>query len=80
MPKQLTIRNVPDEIGRRLKALARERDQSMNSTVLDILRSALDVDERRRRLDRYVTWSEEQRKELERAVVAQRTIDRDDWT
>ena len=78
MAKQLTIRNVPDEVGRRLKALAREKDQSMNSTVLDILRSALDVDERRRRLERYVTWSEEEREELEGAVAAQRTIDRDD--
>jgi plasmid stability protein len=76
MARQLTIRNVPDEVRRRLEALARERDQSMSSTVLDILESALGVHERRRRLERYVTWSEGERRELERAVRAQRTIDR----
>lgn len=79
MARQLTIRGVPDEVGRRLEALARERDQSMNSTVLEILQSALAFDERRRRLDRYVTWGEDERKELDDAIAAQRPIDDGDW-
>jgi hypothetical protein len=79
MGKQLTIRGVPEEIGQRLEGLSRARGQSINSTVLEILGAAVGVDERRRRLARYVTWTPEDLAELNEALAAQRTIDESLW-
>ena len=80
MAKQLTIRGVPDEVGRRLEALSRERDQSINATVVAILESAVGYEERRRRLERYATWTEADRLEFESALARQRTVDDADWS
>jgi hypothetical protein len=79
MSKQLTIRGVSDEASRRLDALSREKQQSINSTVLEILEDALEVNRRRRRLERYATWTPEDLQEFESALAAQRTIDDDLW-
>ena len=40
MSRQLTVRGVSDEVGRRLEDLSRERGQSMNTTVVEILEAA----------------------------------------
>lgn len=79
MPKQLTIRGVSDEVGRRLRSLSRTRGQSVNATVLSILEQAVDVNKRRRRLARYATWTEQDLAEFDRALAAQRTIDEALW-
>ncbi len=79
MPKQLTIRGVSDELGRRLSRLSRERAQSVNSTALRILEQALGVDARRRRLERYATWSDTDVTEFDRALSDQRVIDDGLW-
>ena len=57
MTKQLTVRGVSEEVRNRLEALSRERGQSMNATVVEILAAAVGFDERRRRLERYSTWT-----------------------
>jgi plasmid stability protein len=77
--KQLTIRNVSADLARRLKELSESRGESVNATVLHILSQALDVDERRRRLERYATWSDADRREFETALAAQRSIDDALW-
>ncbi len=69
MGKKLTIRGVSEEVGRRLESLSQARGQSVNSTVLEILESAVGVDERRRRLERYATWTGEDLKEFEDALT-----------
>lgn len=79
MPKQLTIRKVPDEIARRLDTLSRDRMQSVNTIVLDILEAAVGESPRRRRLARYATWTEEDRLEFESALAQQRKIDDELW-
>lgn len=79
MVKQLTVRGVPDEVTRRLEELSKAKGKSVNATVLEVLEHAFDVDERRRRLARYATWSPEQREEFEGALAAQRVIDADLW-
>jgi len=79
MTKQLTIRGVPDETVRRLKSLSSERNESMNATLLEILRRALGTEERRQHLQRYVTWSPEDRAEFDSALREQRTIDDELW-
>lgn len=78
MPKQLTIHGVPDEVGRRLEVLSRERGQSVSATVLSILESAVDYRERRRHLERYATWTEDDRVELAAALAAQRVVHDED--
>jgi plasmid stability protein len=79
MGKQLTIRGVSDEVGQRLESLSRARGQSLNATVLKILESAVGVDERRRRLAHYATWTQEDLEEFNEALVAQRSIDDPLW-
>jgi plasmid stability protein len=79
MSTQLTIRGVPDKTAKRLKRLSRERHQSMNATVLEILEGALGTTERRRRLERYATWTPDERAEFDEALRAQRTIDDELW-
>ena len=79
MPKQLTIRGVPDEVGNRLEILSREKGQSVNATVVEILESAVGVGERRRRLERYATWSRDDLDEFSAALAAQRQIDEELW-
>ena len=80
MSKQLTIRGVPDEVGRRLETLSRERRQSVNATVLEILEAAVGYRERRQRLERYATWTEADRLDFESALSQQRRVDLADWT
>lgn len=75
MAKQLTIRGVPDEVGQRLERLSQARGQSVNTTVLHILEAAVGVDERRKRLARYATWTPEDQAEFNEALALQRTID-----
>jgi hypothetical protein len=62
-----------------LQSLSRSRGQSLNSTVLEILESAVGVDERRRRLARYATWTQEDLEEFNEALAAQRTLDDPLW-
>ena len=79
MAKQLTIRGVPDEVGRRLESLSRTHRQSVNATVLDILTAAVDVNRRRQRLERYATWTQEDLDDFQQALADQRRIDENLW-
>ena len=79
MAKQLTIRGVPDELGRRLTRLSRERGQSVNATALAILEDAVGIDARRQRLQRYATWSRADVEAFDRVLADQRMIDDDLW-
>jgi hypothetical protein len=80
MAKQLTIRGVSEEVGQRLERLSQARGQSVNTTVLSILESAVGVgNERRKRLARYATWTPEDQAEFNEALALQRTIDDPLW-
>jgi plasmid stability protein len=79
MARQLTIRGVSEEVGRRLESVSRAKGQSVNATVIEILSAAVGVDERRRRLARYVTWNQEDLAEFNEALVAQRSFDDPLW-
>jgi hypothetical protein len=80
MAKQLTIRGVSDEVGQRLEGLSRARGQSVNIVVLEILEGAVGVNERRRSLARYTTWTPDDLAEFNQALAAQRTIDDPLWS
>lgn len=79
MPRQLTIRNVPDDVARRLERMSRERDESLNSTVVHILTETVGGDARRARLERYATWTTEDVAAFDEALGPQRVIDADLW-
>jgi plasmid stability protein len=79
MPKQLTIRNVPDEVGERLARLSRDRGQSVNTVVLEILAESVGVEARRARLERLATWTAEEAAAFDAALAGQRVIDADLW-
>jgi hypothetical protein len=77
--KQITVRGVSADLGRRLARLSRERGESLNSTVLRLLERAVGIHERREDLERYMTWTAEDLAEFEEALGAQRTVDERLW-
>lgn len=79
MAAQITVRNVPKELARRLARLAEASGRSINATVLDLLERATGIDGRRERLARYTTWSNADAEEFEQALREQRTIDPKLW-
>lgn len=79
MPSQITLRNVDAELSRRLRAVSAERGESLNSTVLALLRDAVGMDTRRERLHRYATWTQEDLDEFSAALRSQREVNEGDW-
>lgn len=79
MPRQLTVRNVPDRVAAKLETMSSNKGQSVNTTVLEILASAVGDSGRLARLARYVTWSEEDAASFQEALEAQRQVDADLW-
>ncbi len=76
---QITLRNVDAELSRQLRAISEERGESLNSTVLDLLRDAVELETRRTRLRRYVTWTPADLDEFTAALRSQRVVDRRYW-
>lgn len=77
--RQLTIRNVDEQLSERLRAVSDAAGESLNSTVLRLLRDAVGVNARRERFRRYVTWTDEDAEEFDAALRAQRVIDEEQW-
>ena len=75
MPRQLTIRNVPDEVGKRLDRLSRDRGESLNTVVLDILTETVGVDARSARLTRYATWTSDDAAAFDAALSSRLVLD-----
>jgi len=76
---QITVRNVDPELSRQLRAISAERGESLNTTVLRLLRDAVGLDARRERLRRYVGWSRDELEEFSAALRAQRVVDERYW-
>ena len=79
MPKQLTVRGVPDEVRRRLVQISQAAGESVNTTIRRILERAAGADGRRQHLEEYATWSAADLADFERTLAEQRTIDADLW-
>ena len=80
----LTIRGVPEDVARQLKAEAKRRGQSLNETVKLVLRRGLGLHETEA-YDNGLrslagTWSDEQLREFERAAACFEEIDEDLWS
>ena len=76
---QLTIRNVDEDLSERLRAISAAAGESLNATVLRILRDAAGVDARRTRFRRYQTWTKEEADEFDAILREMRTVDPKMW-
>ena len=76
---QITLRNVEPDLWERLRAIGLERGESLNSTVLRLLRNAVGLDARRERLARYTGWTDDDREAFDAALRAQRVVDGRSW-
>jgi plasmid stability protein len=79
MSRQLTVRGVPDDVANRLSKMSAARGQSINTTVKEILEEAVGEPARRRRLARYITWTEQDLAEFQQSQKCQREVDDDLW-
>ncbi len=81
--KQITVRNVDRDLAAALEREGRERHQSINQTVLDLLRRALGLQTDRsysNGLRRHAgTWSEEDLREFNATTTDFDRIDEADW-
>lgn len=81
--KHVTIRNMPPQVAEELEREKRRRGQSLNQTVIDLLRQVLGLGPGRRRsngLARFGgTWSAHELKEFEAATAMTRQIDQELW-
>lgn len=77
--KQITVRGVPEELGRRLERVSEARGLSLNATVLELLTKAVGLSDRREWLERFTTWGADEVDELDRSSRAQRVIDARLW-
>jgi hypothetical protein len=59
--------------------MSRTRGQSMNSTIVEILSAAVGFTERRKRLERFATWTRQDFDEFQPSLEDQRRIDEDLW-
>ena len=80
---QFSLRRVPLEVERRLRAVAQENGESLNAAINRILAESLGVvpeESRKRDLsDLAGTWSEEEAVEFERATEHFGQIDHEMW-
>jgi plasmid stability protein len=81
--RNLTIRNVPPELGRRLEEEKRARGHSLNQTVLDLLGQAVGLGETGRRSNGLArlagTWTPAEMAEMEDALRSTEEVDEELW-
>ena len=84
--KSITVRGIDDEMGRRLRRKADETGDSINATILKLLRKTLDLStevpfpEHHDMDDLAGTWTAEERAEFEEFQKGFGRIDEDLWT
>jgi len=81
--KYLTVRNVPNDLAAALQHETKRRRESLNQTVLDLLRQALGVGSSQmptNGLEQLAgTWTEDELAEFENAVARFQQIDDELW-
>lgn len=78
-PSRITVRNVDEDLYTRLRAISAVKGESLNATVLRILRDAVGADARRKRLLRYATWTDEELQEFNAVLREIRVVDQKQW-
>ncbi len=75
--RELVIRGVDDDLLRRLRSASAAAGETFNVTVLRFLRDAVGVEDRLRRFRCYANWTEDDAREFDAALRAQRVMDPD---
>lgn len=77
---QYTIRNIPPELDRALKALARKAGKSVNQIALEALANSVGRPVARRSLRNMPgAWSKQEAEQLDEWLQSHRTIDEELW-
>jgi len=80
---QLTLRNIPEDLEKEIRRIAKEREMSINKTVRELLYKALGIDmssKKKRDLSDFAGfWDEEEAKEFEEATKLFEEIDAELW-
>ena len=80
---QITLRNIPTEVERRVRALSKTRRESINATINQLLARALDVPyegSKRRDLSAFTgTWTARQYEEFQAATRQFSQVDDEVW-
>ncbi len=84
--KAVTLRNLPPELARVIRKKADEKGVSINKAVITLLEEGTGIKKRKGEkflhhdLDALAgSWTEEEAREFNKALAAQRTIDLDLW-
>ncbi len=84
MIAQMTLRHVPDEVGKCLRVRARKAGRSLNRAAIELLEQALGIratDARKRDLSRFAgQWNREECRAFERATRVFEQIDAEVWS
>lgn len=78
-PKQISVRGVSPQLGRRLAELSQARGKSVNAVVLELLERAAGLDGRKEWLRRFMTWTVEEVRDFDAVLRDQRTVDEKLW-
>lgn len=80
---QLTLRNIPDDLDRSIRDYSQKKGQSINKTVLDLLKKefGLPIEGNKKRDLSFIsgTWTQEEFDEFEENVKVFEQIDKDIW-
>ncbi len=83
MIAQITLRKIPDEVGKGLRARSKKAGRSLNRTAIELLEAALgirDTDSKRRDLSRLAgQWDAEERRRFEENTRIFEQIDAEVW-
>jgi hypothetical protein len=80
---QITLRDIPDELESYIRTLSQQNGQSLNKTVLDLLKQSTGIlQNKRKRRDLSSlagTWNNDDVKEFEKNTAIFETIDSEVW-
>jgi hypothetical protein len=83
MIAQMTLRHVPDEVGKGLRVRARKAGRSLNRAAIELLEQALGIramDAKKRDLSPFAgQWDREERRTFERNMRVFERIDAEVW-
>ena len=81
--KNMTLRNIPEELSKALEEEKRRRGQSLNKTAIDLMRQSLGLTGSCRRSNGLGQlaggWSQSEFEEFEKAVAPFEQIDEEMW-
>ena len=80
---QITLRDIPQELDRRLRELAQAQNKSLNKTIIQVLVESLHLgdgrDRKRNLSDLAGTWSDEEAEEFETNTRIFERLDEEMW-